>query len=178
MALPVALPPGEITHFRGILPPSWSDSRPRRFPTGRISSGETILRALTPLRDELDAALAREDHTAALRLAYSALAPVAAALAERRGDRLARGQVRIHALMVDLQPLPLEPQADGTLVEKGTAVSISYRNWAVDKRHAQSWARTLTEQFDRLWPGAWFIIAPLVHGAQAAARIWGRRVIR
>ena len=66
-----------------------------------------------------------------LRIAYGALSRVADALAAMRGDTILPGQVRVHALLVQLLPLPPESQFDGTLSETGTQVEINYRNWAV-----------------------------------------------
>ena len=103
-------------------------------------------------------ALARDDRPAALQLAYGALTRVADALASYRGDQLTPGQVRVHALLVELEALPLRPLADGTLAESGTAVAVSYRNWAVDRTRAATWAHTLTDRFQALWPGAWVVV--------------------
>jgi len=48
-------------------------------------------------------------------------------------DRLRANQLRVHALLVELESLPLEAMPDGTLVEHGTAVAINYRTgtWIV-----------------------------------------------
>ncbi|MGQ9489519.1 MAG: hypothetical protein ACUVR4_01630 [Anaerolineae bacterium] len=149
---------GRITHFKGTLPPANPD-KPFVLPPHRNTPGGVILRALHPLRGELDALLARDDRQAALRLAYHALAQVADTLAAYRGDKLRPGQVRIHALLVELKPLPLEPQPDGTLIERGTAVSVSYQNWAVAHSQAYLFAQALTERFHALWPGAWVVVS-------------------
>ena len=117
-----------------------------------------ILRTLSPFHDELDIALARGDRNGALRLAYTALSCVADELAAYRGDKLRPDQVRVHALLVELESLPLEPLPDGTLAERGTAVAVNYRNWAVDHAVAAAWAQPLTEQFHALWPGAWIVV--------------------
>ncbi len=67
----------ELTQFRGILPPS-AGSVPPEGATASARCMATpdglILRTLSPFRDELDFALARGDHSGALRLAYAALA--------------------------------------------------------------------------------------------------------
>jgi len=149
---------GRITHFKGTLPPPNSD-RPFVLPPHRNTPGGVILRALHPLREELDSLLAKNDRQAALRLAYNALAQVADTLAAYRGDRLRPGQMRIHALLVELRPLPLEPQPDGTLKERGTAVSVSYQNWAVTRAQAHLAYQALTERFHALWPGAWVVVS-------------------
>lgn len=149
---------GEVTHFKGTLLPAATAGRPATLPPSRHTPGGLILRALSPLRSELDLLLARDDRQAALRLAYGALAEVADTLAAYRGDVLRPDQVRIHALLVELEPLPLEPQPDGTLAERGTAVSVSYRNWAVARTQASLFAQALTERFHSLWPGAWLIM--------------------
>ena len=69
-----------------------------------------------------------------------------------------RSQVRVHALLVELEPLPLEPLSDGTLIEQGTAVTVNYRMLGGGAREAAAWARTLTERFQALWPGAWVVV--------------------
>lgn len=160
---------GEVTLFKGLLPPATTAGQPVTLPPSRHTPGGLILRALSPLRSELDLLLARNDRQAALRLAYSALAEVADALAAYRGDMLRPGQVRIHALLVELEPLPLEPQPDGTLAERGTAVSVSYRNWAVAHAQANLFAQALSERFHSLWPGAWLIMAPSVASKESIA---------
>jgi hypothetical protein len=151
----------EITHFRGLLPPQGAAERSSNLPPGKVTPGGLILHALSPLRAELDTALARDDRPAALRLTYTALSRVADALAAYRGDALCPDQVRVHALRVELEALPLEPLADGTLAESGTVVSVSYRNWKVDCATAAAWAQTLTERFQALWPGAWVVTPDL-----------------
>jgi hypothetical protein len=151
----------DITQFRGILPPVSANPRLHALPPSKASPGGLILHALGPLREELDDALAREDRAAALQLAYGALTRVADTLAAYRGDQLRPGQVRVHALLVELEALPLKPLPDGTLAESGTAVSVSYRNWAVDRALAAAWARTLTDRFQALWPGAWVVVPDL-----------------
>ena len=138
----------------GVLPPGQAPEP--------AAPAALILRALSPLRDELGAALARGDRPAALGMSHDALSRVAEALAAYRGetfagDRLRAGQVRVHALWVELETLPLEPLADGTLREGGVAVSVSYRNWALDCTAAVAWAQVLTSRFRALWPGAWVV---------------------
>lgn len=147
----------ELTQFRGILPPA---SRAFTPPPSQASPGGAILQALGPLRGELDAALAQGDQARALRTAYTALGQVADALARSRGRRLREGQARIHALLVQLTPLPLEAQLDGTLSEAGTQVEVYYRDWIVAREEAAAWVERLTQQFQALWPGAWLVAAP------------------
>ena len=155
----------EITQFRCVLPPVGGSMLPSGTPvrTAAMLDGDTapdrmIARALSPLRDELNAALLRDDRNAALTLAYTALSRVADTLAAYRGDKLRPQQVRVHALLVELDCLPLEPSLDGTLIEHGTAVTVNYRSWAVERAVATAWARTLTERFGALWPGAWIMV--------------------
>ena len=66
--------------------------------------------------------------------------------------------MRVHALLVELETLPLEPLPDGTVIEHGTAVTVNYRNWTVERGVAAVWAQTLTERFQALWPGAWVVV--------------------
>jgi hypothetical protein len=163
---------GEITQFRAILAPDRGASHGYEA----LSPDALILAALAPLRHELDITLRRDDRPGALRLVYRALAPIAEALAAWRGDRPVPGQVRVHALLVEMEPLPLAPQADGTVIEQGAAVTIHYRNWAVNVCEAERWAREfqrqLSEQWCVRWPGAWFTItteAPSQNGAPTGA---------
>lgn len=151
----------DFTHFQGVLPPDGSMARARAGTPlpGQATPADLIQHALSPLQGELSAALARNDRSAALRLSYAALCRVADALAACRGDKLHPGQVRVHALFVELEALPLTPMADGTLVEGGTSVSVSYRNWTLDRAAAAAWAQTLTERFGALWPGAWIVMS-------------------
>jgi hypothetical protein len=146
---------GDVTHFHGFLPPA----RGHSLPPSKASPGALILHTLAPLRDELDAALARGDREAALRIAYRALARTADGLATVRGDRLQPSQVRIHALWVELEPLPFASEADGTVSDQGASIRVSYRNWAVPRAEATAWAARLTERFSALWPGAWVMMA-------------------
>jgi hypothetical protein len=153
----------EITQFRCILPPTYDGKTPpagttveaATWPGGHASPGGLIIHSLHPLRDELNAALVRDDRNGALTLAYTALTRIADTLAAHRGDVLRPKQVRVHALLVELETLPLEPLLDGTVIEHGTAVTVNYQSWAVDRGVAENWAQTLTERFRSLWPGAW-----------------------
>ncbi len=147
----------ELTHFRGILPPQ---SRVFSPPPSQASPGGVILNVLSPLRGELEAALARGDHGHALRIAYTALSRVVDALARSRGRQIGPGQARVHALLVQLTPLPLEVRSDGTLAEAGTEVEVHYRDWIVERSEADAWAERLTQQFQSLWPNAWIMVSP------------------
>jgi hypothetical protein len=145
----------EITQFHGILPPGGQASV-------ALSGGgadSLIQWALAPLEVELNAALTRCDQESALRIAYSALSRVADALAAMRGDTILPGQVRVHALLVQLMPLQPESQFDGTISEAGTQVEINYRNWAVAREEAAAWAQRLTQQYQSFWPGAWVVMS-------------------
>jgi hypothetical protein len=144
----------EITQFYGILPP------PGQAAMAPSGGADSLIRwALAPLQVELNAALARCDQECAQRIAYSALSRVAAGLAAVRGDTILPGQVRVHALLVQLLPLPPESQFDGTLSEVGTQVEINYRNWAVASEEAATWAQRLTQQYQSFWPGAWVVMS-------------------
>jgi hypothetical protein len=155
----------ELTQFRGILPPADGNLPPEGAAAETAAQARNpatadglIVLTLSPFRDALDTALACGDRCGALRLAYTALSRVADGLAAYRGDRLLPGQARVHALLVELESLPLEPLADGTLAERGTAVTVNYRNWTVDHAVAAAWAQTLSDQFRSLWPGAWVVV--------------------
>jgi hypothetical protein len=155
----------EITQYRFVLPPTCGSIASTGTPAGAAAvpgsdatPDRMIAHSLGPLRDELNAALLRDDQNGALRLAYTALARVADALAAWRGDSPQPQQVRVHALVVELETLPLEPLPDGTVIEHGTAVTVNYRNWTVERGVAAVWAQTLTERFQALWPGAWVVV--------------------
>ncbi len=167
----MALSTSEVTQFKGTLLPRHQADAGRRHgtavPPNRNTVGGLILHALDPLRSDLDALLAHDNRSAALRLAYNALAQVADALAAYRGDTLRPGQIHIHALMVELETLPLEPQPDGTLAERGTAVKVSYRNWAVTRSQASFYAQALTERLLTLWPGTWIVMPPATGPAES-----------
>jgi hypothetical protein len=157
----------EITQFRCVLPPTCGSLPPAGVPAVTVvvpgshaAADRMIAHSLSPLRDELNAALLRDDRNAALTLAYTALARVADTLAAYRGDRLAPHQARVHALLVELDPLPLEPLPDGTVIEHGTAVTVNYQSWMVERGVAAAWAQTLTDRFGALWPGAWIVVGP------------------
>lgn len=146
----------ETMHFRGVLPPGGRAFFP---PPGERSPGGLILAALSPLRGELDDALARGDQARALRIAYAALSRTTDALAAMQGGRVPARQVRIHAILVQLTALPLELHLDGTLSEMGTQIDVSYRHWEVDRSEADIWARQLAERYESLWPGAWVVMS-------------------
>jgi hypothetical protein len=154
----------EIVQFRYVLPPVGGSVLPSGTPAGAAVLGDDaapdrmIARTLNPLRDELNAALLRDDRNAALTLAYTALARVADTLAAYRGDKLGPQQTHVHALLVEFETLPLEPLPDGTVIEHGTAVTVNYQSWMVERAVAAAWAQTLTERFGALWPGAWIMV--------------------
>jgi len=150
----------DITQFRCILPPTPGSTSAGAAASAGLDATPAgmIMRSLNPLRDDLNAALARDDRNRALALAYTALSRIADTLAAYRGDKLQSKQVRVHALLVELETLPLEPLPDGTMIETGTAVTVNYRSWSVDRNVATAWAQTLTQQFQALWPGAWVVV--------------------
>jgi len=147
----------EITEFRCILP-AGTTAVAATAPGSYATPDGVIMHSLSPLRDELNAALVRDDRNGALTLAYTALSRIADTLAAYRGDKPRPNQVRVHALLVELETLPLEPLSDGTLFEHGTAVTVNYRSWTIDRGVAAAWAQTLTERFQALWPGAWVVV--------------------
>jgi hypothetical protein len=168
----------ETTRFRGVLPPegrefSGLNRTPPSQADGLNHPGGLILNVLSPLRGELDAALARGDQARALRLAYTALSRVADALARSCGRGIGPEQVRIHTLLVQLAPLPFETQPDGTLREMGTQVEVNYRDWIVARAEADVWAARLTERFQSLWPGAWVTVS---RGQESGVRSQGAGV--
>lgn len=121
---------GHVTEFEGVLPPR--AARAAHLYPG--TSDALIALALAPLQDEIEMALQAGDNGAATELAYGALSSVAGALARHRGDCCPAHLSLVHALAVELEPLPLEPQADGTLAECGLRVRVAYQNWTVDPR--------------------------------------------
>lgn len=151
---------GEVTCFCGVLPVEDTADGAARCPSSSApAAGGLIMEALRPLRSELDAALVRSEAPAVLELAYGALARAADGMAAHRGETLCDGEVLVHALLVELESLPYEPQADGTLCERGTAVSVSYCNWTVDRAQAATWARHISARLQALWPCAWVVVS-------------------
>jgi hypothetical protein len=144
----------QVTQFQALLPPpdamsgdpaaqcaveaAYADSEERR--------DGLLRRSLVPLSDALRAefslALASGDTTGVVEMAFRAACDVCDALAED-GEPLASDQGRVHALAIELVDLPWTTAEDGTLVEGGTAVQISYRNWTVDREEAESTATAL-----------------------------------
>ncbi len=150
--------PGERTiQFRAVLPPAHRAPAAPRGAAGALTLAGFILRAMRPLLADLDAALAREDHPAALQLAYRALLPIAKAFSALTGRRWGRGQARVHALLVELEPLPLAVEPDGTLIEQGAAVTVHYRHWLLPTADAARWAESMSREFQARWPDTPFI---------------------
>jgi len=143
--------------FRAVLPPVQRAPAAQRGSAGALTLAGFILRALRPLQADLDAALAREDHSAALQLVYRTLLPVAKALSALMGRPWGKGQARVHALLVELEPLPLAVEPDGTLIEQGAAVTVHYRHWLLPAADAARWAESLGREFQTRWPGTPFI---------------------
>jgi hypothetical protein len=155
--------PGErAIQFRAVLPPAHPAPPAHRAPGGTARPGALtvagfILRALRPLQTELDAALEQDDHSTAVRLVYRALWPIAKALSAFMGRPRGKGQARVHALLVELEPLPFVVEPDGTLIEQGAAVTIHYRHWSLPTADATRWAESLSREFQARWPGTQLI---------------------
>lgn len=148
---------GEGTiQFRAVLPPAHQAPAPTA-PGGALTVAGFILRVLRPLPTELDAALEQEDYATAVRLVYRALLPIAKAFSALLGRPRGRGQARVHALLVELEPLPLAVEPDGTLIERGSAVTIQYRHWLLPAADAARWAESFSREFQARWPGTPFI---------------------
>lgn len=143
--------------FRAVLPPVHRAPLAHRTPASALTVAGFILRTLRPLQTDLDAALARDDHSMAVQLVYRALWPIAKALSVFMGRPRGKGQARVHALMVELEPLPLTVGADGTLTEHGAAVTVNYRNWLIPAADAARWAESLSRDFQSRWPDTPFI---------------------
>ena len=140
----------DTTVFRAILPPDhWGSA----VQSDLNSLDGLILHALTPLQAELDAALADNDRDGALRLAYGALSRVVDVFAGSHSGSTSSDQARIHALVVELEPLPLWPRADGALEDQGIAVQVRYRRWTVTREQGDHWVAGLAERWQMLWPG-------------------------
>jgi hypothetical protein len=143
--------------FRAVLPPVHRALPAHRTPASALTVAGFILRTLRPLQAELDAALAQDDHATAAQLVYRTLLPIAKALSAFMGLPWRRGQARVHALMVELEPLPLIVGADGTLIEQGAAVTVHYRNWLLPRADAARWAESLSRELQSRWPDTPFI---------------------
>ena len=89
-------------------------------------SWELALDALRPADAEIDAALSCGDTESAMRAAYSA---ACAAITAITGGETQPGTA--HGVWVELTPTMLLALEDGTLMDQGTFVSLSYRNWTL-----------------------------------------------
>ena len=162
-----------VTYFQAVLPPPDEIS-------GRLDalctpgSADLVLeygrdgllqRTLVPLsaalRNQIDLALATGDATGALQMAFGAACGVCDAFATE-SQPLTAEQGRIHALVLELEDIPWGSAADGTLIEGGTAVQISYRNWTVDGATAAEACAALAETDGAApgmagWPAAWVV---------------------
>ena len=94
---------------------------------------ELAVDALRPLEAQIDAALAWDDVPAALHAAFAG-ASRAATLVSEPADS---GSARLHGVLVELAPQPLDASADGTLVEKGAYVSLTYQTWSITPAQAE-----------------------------------------
>lgn len=159
----------QVTYFQALLPPPDEVSGvpgarhapDHAEPRLKLVHESLLRRTLVPLSDSLGAemnrALAGGDQTAALQIAYRAACDVCDTLAAA-SEPLAAEQGRVHVLVVELEDLPWASAADGTLIEGGTAVQISYRNWTVDGAAAVDAAAALTERWQAHWPNAWVVL--------------------
>jgi hypothetical protein len=158
-----------MTYFQALLPPSdkvsgqWGarDLRGEEVPCQELEREGPLSRTLVPLSLELGAelnrALAGGDQTGALQIAYQAACEVCDTFAAAR-EPLTAEQGRVHALVVEFEDVELSSAADGTLIEGGTAVQISYRNWTVDNAAAVDTAAALAERWQAHWPNAWVVL--------------------
>jgi hypothetical protein len=153
-----------VIEYRGVLPsfephdqadPGEHAHQP---PPSKASPGGLILNTLWPLGRDLQGALAAGNERGALDMAYRALSRLCDDLATMAGSaRPAAHQARIHALLIELQPLPLACRADGTLASAGAAVRVQYRNWLIGADQAAILAEALIERCQHLWPNVWII---------------------
>jgi hypothetical protein len=150
-----------VIEFQGILPPFEAAmlARPHAcLPASTAGPGGLILDALWPLGRTLEQNLAAGDARTALDLAYRTLSRLCDELAAHTGATApSPDQVRIHALLVELQCLPLACCADGTLAPAGTTVHVKYRHWLVGAAQAAFVAEALIEHCQSLWPNVWII---------------------
>lgn len=150
--------PGERTiQFRAVLPPGHRAPAAPRGSAGALTLAGFILRTMRPLQSDLDAALERDDYSTAVRLVYRALLPIAKAFAALMGRPWGKGQARVHALLVELEPLPLAVEPDGTLIEQGAAVTVHYRHWLLPAADAARWTESMSREFQARWPDTPFI---------------------
>ena len=145
-----------VMEFEGTLqaPTAFVEGNPYQALPGTAEPDVLILNALWPLQRDLDGNLARGDQEGALSMAYGALSQLCKDLGVYDGDSLAPGQTRVHALMVELQPLPLECDPDGTIANSGIGVRVGYRNWTVDDGEGEIMADALRSQCQAQWAGA------------------------
>ncbi len=99
---------------------------------------QQALAVLEPLDAQLDAALAAGDVKAALRLTFQGASEAVRWVADA-----ADSGARLHRVWVELTPLPLASNADGTLSEDRAYVSLAYQCWDVAEGEAERLAREL-----------------------------------
>jgi hypothetical protein len=159
----------QVTYFQALLPPPDQVSG---LPDARHAPGQAepclalvheslLRRTLVPLSDSLSAEMNRAldggDQTGVLQIAYRAACDVCDTLAAAN-EPLAAEQGRVHVLVVELEDLEWGSAADGTLIQGGTAVQISYRNWTVDGATAVDAAAALTERWQATRPNTWMVL--------------------
>ena len=156
----------QATYFQAQLPPPEEvsgrlgarDGRDQEEPYLELEHESVLSRTLVPLSaelsEELNRALAGGDQAAAFQIAYRAACEVCDAFAVGR-EPLAADEGRVHSLVIEFEDLQWASADDGTLVEGGTAIRISYRDWTVDGDAAADTAAALAERWQAQWPNAW-----------------------
>ncbi len=94
---------------------------------------QQALAVLEPLDAQLDAVLAAGDVNAALRLAFEGASEAVRWVAEPP-----EGAAGLHGVWIELTPLPLMSNEDGTLSENRTYVTLAYQRWDVAKGEAET----------------------------------------
>lgn len=101
---------------------------------------QTALDMLSPFEAQIDAALAAGNVESAMGMAFAAASQAVGLVSGPASAATAR----VHGVMVELAPLPLDTFDDGTLAENGAYVSLTYQSWDISpgqaERMADEWA--------------------------------------
>ncbi len=106
---------------------------------------------------QLNRALAEGDEAGAIEIAYRAVCDICDALAAG-SEPLSAEEGRVHTLVIEVEDRGLASGGDGTLIEDGTVVRISYHNWTVDSATAASAEAALIGRCGAPGPNAWAVL--------------------
>ncbi len=102
---------------------------------------QSALDMLSPLEAQIDAALAVGNVESAMAIAFGGASRAVALVAgPSSAEETAHGTAKVHGVVVELTPLPLDTYEDGTLSENGAYVSLTYQSWAMTPAQAERMA--------------------------------------